>query len=504
MYSNDVLKQTSKVFLIFIISVVIGIVSVVSEQIDLFGYNLGLFLVLFSLLSTLLAIIVIYYGLIPVLGLLLFLTLSFNIEVPLISQGEYGYSANHPTGLRAAVVINQFYVIIIVWFLASLLSRKFHSSNNEFKITLEFILFALMGIFGLVSLLLGENKLASFYPLLRLFFILLLFYSFSTLSLEKIWKSLISSAVFIVIFQFLIGVIQIFTGRAVGLEILGESSEPFRATSLVSISERGMSGTLEHPGVLGLFIVLVFTFIFSSYLNLSNSNNMIILFTIFLSLSTVILTNARTSMVLLLANFLILIIGSLYIRKRNGYPVKRLYYTIATGFIALTACIIIAFDSLYNRFGDSDFIYQIYYRSYLSQMSLDIFTDNLKTIFFGIGLNNYTDVVSKLGEGFEYSNPVHNLYLLNLVEGGILFFLAYLLLLMTVIFKMITVIFKGNFKHAIMALCVLSFMAVLCVYNFTGWSGYKNQTFIFFAINCIVSSKIYWEFKNNWSEKNYY
>ncbi|WP_206536245.1 hypothetical protein, partial [Halobacillus sp. BAB-2008] len=115
--------------------------------------------------------------------------------------------------------------------------------------------------------------MAAAYPLIRLLFVIFLFYCMTTISVMSTWKYMVYSAVFIVVFQILLGLYQIINGKALGLTFLGESSEPFRATSLISITERGMSGTLGHPGVLGIFMVMISTFLLISYINNVNLIN---------------------------------------------------------------------------------------------------------------------------------------------------------------------------------------------------------------------------------------
>ncbi|ELK44152.1 hypothetical protein, partial [Halobacillus sp. BAB-2008] len=191
------------------------------------------------------------------------------------------------------------------------------------------------------------------------------------------------------------------------------------------------------------------------------------------------------------------------IRKRHNISTRKITRTIVFGGLSFILFFVTSLDYLYNRFGNSDFIYQFFYRLYLSELSLEVFTSNLKTILFGVGLNNYTDVVSTLGTGFEYVNPVHNLYLLNLTEGGLFYFLAYIFLIVFISVKMTIVFFKGSYGQSVMALGVLSILICLFVYNFTGWSGTKNQIYILYSITCIISSKVFYDFKKGSVNNNY-
>ncbi|ELK44323.1 hypothetical protein [Halobacillus sp. BAB-2008] len=100
------------IFLLFLI----GIYSALATNLYIYGFNIGIFIAVGMLIGVPIFIGVLYKGFTFVLSLLLLMSISFNVEVPLWSQGEVGFSADHPNGLRAALVINQFYILIAMWF----------------------------------------------------------------------------------------------------------------------------------------------------------------------------------------------------------------------------------------------------------------------------------------------------------------------------------------------------------------------------------------------------
>lgn len=120
----------------------------------------------------------------------------------------------------------------------------------------------------------------------------------------------------------------------------------------------------------------------------------------------------------------------------------------------------------------------------------------LQLFLFGVGLNNYTDVVNSMGSGFAYSHPVHNIYLLLTTEGGIFQGIAYAVLLIVVLTKMLTVMrFSKSIKYQRYALVVFSSLFTLSIYNFTGWAAYHNQNYIMFTLLIGFSILIYKEYR---------
>ncbi|MDF9475234.1 MULTISPECIES: O-antigen ligase [Bacillus cereus group] len=430
---------------------------------------------------------------------LLFVTLAFNIELPLVSF-QNGYSAQHPGGLRAALVINQFFLIILFWLIASIKKNQKMSTIQEinYRKSIELVLYIIFVITGIISLLFSYSKIAAVYPVERLLFMLILILLCSKIELTLLWDIFLKAMLVLVPVQFFIGFIQYLTGEPVGLRILGESKNPFRADTVFGLQERGMSGTLGHPGILGIFSTVLLPILLVSFFNINKKRfvmRILLLITIVLNILTIMLTNARTSMAIMAVLIILIFIGGMFIRRNRGLSNKNMILMICCLGLIFLGVLYSMLDKLIERFSGSDFLYQFEYRNGLGDLSMSVLGESFKNFIIGVGPNNYTDVLSKMGTGFAYTQPVHNMYLLMLVEGGIFHFLSYVGLIIAIIFKMLAVIKHGAYDYAFKALGVLSATLGMAVYNFTGWAMYNNQAFIFFTVLCIFSMKIHSESK---------
>jgi len=352
-------------------------------------------------------------------------------------------------------------------------------------------------LISIISFFFADNKPAASYTVVRLIFMMLFVFMMLKLTFSSIWDFFLKGVISLLPVQFGIGITQYITGQYVGFRILGESKNPFRAETVFGAAEKGLSGTLGHPGILGAFLTLVMPFLLLYYLNSekkTKTRSSLVFFSILLCASLIILTNARTSIVIMLATFFLGFVGTSIIRYRADEPANKLLWYLSIFTLAILTFIFVFSDALIERFGDSDLLYQASYRGNLSVISWGIITENFKNFFIGVGPNNYTDTVATMGSGFAYTQPVHNMYLLLFAEGGIFFALCYVGLLGTVLFKMTTVIFQKG-KHSYYALAIVISVINIFLYNFTGWANNNNQTFILFVIICIFSIKIYEEHK---------
>ncbi|MDM8147830.1 O-antigen ligase family protein [Priestia megaterium] len=491
------IKERNKTVLILfsvLISIFLGaFLSFVAYKSFLIG--VGMFAVI--LLGSIMLLLLNFSGIKKTLIILFFFTLAFNIEFPLYPFNG-GFSASHPGGLRGALVINQFFLILLALFPVFLreVTDKHLASHRQLS-SLEIVLFVSFTLVSIISFFFADNKPAASYTVVRLIFMTLFVFMMLKLNFSSIWDFFLKGVILLLPVQFGIGITQYITGQYAGFRILGESKNPFRAETVFGAAEKGLSGTLGHPGILGAFLTLIMPFLLLYYLNSEKKTKIrssLVFFSILLCASLIILTNARTSIVIMLATFFLGFVGTAIIRYRTDEPANKLLWYLSIFTLAILTFVFVFSDALIERFGDSDLLYQASYRGNLSVISWSIITDNFKNFFLGVGPNNYTDTVATMGSGFAYTQPVHNMYLLLFAEGGIFFALCYVSLLGTVLFKMTTVIVQKG-KHSYYALAVAISIINIFLYNFTGWANNNNQTFILFVIICIFSIKIYEEHK---------
>lgn len=273
-------------------------------------------------------------------------------------------------------------------------------------------------------------------------------------------------------FQLMLGILQIIKGSSVGLSFLGESSDGFRVG--VEGLEKGMSGTLGHPGTLGIFSIFSLCIIMGCT-KLKHKK-------IYVSVCilSVMLTFARTSILLMFAIFLGYYILKIY-RKEIDFRLTHKKIIIGTLIMLITIIsVIIAKNQLItitSRFVESDFSQQIINRNAHKEVALYVYKNRTNWAY---GPNNYVLSVGKMFPAkfnkneFYYRYPVHNLYMLYLVELGILGPILYCLLYFGNIIRMLRKI-NENKKNYVVILIVMAIWATcMMIYNFTGWSGDKD------------------------------
>jgi hypothetical protein len=427
---------------------------------------------------------------------ILFATLAFNIEYPIIADGM-GFGGAHVGGLRAAVVISHYQLIIFAIFVWNLYMNTKKSAlekqNDHVKITGLFLFFLSTAI---LSTILSENTLASLYVLFRyvsLFFLAAIIIK-NRLTLNLTY--LIYGFMVLIPVETVISLIQYVTDSYAGFRFLGESYEPFRATSLIDESEKGVSGTLSHPGIMGLFLSLTIPLQIYFFLSASKFGFKKIRIVLFLlTMVLIILTASRTSLFITL-----FAIGILLLFHVIGKKTFKKSSVLIALFSILPVLLLFFYTvsklGIVERFLGSDFIYQIFYRSDLNVLAFSIYGESVKNMIFGTGLNAYTDVVSSLGSGFAYEHPVHNFFILMLVEGGLLHFLSIGILILYIISILINKIRLG--QQRLLAFTLLVTIGISFIYCMFGWAMYHNQNMYFITIILILA----YQLRNEEGEQN--
>lgn len=414
--------------------------------------------------------------------------ITFNIEVSVISTYREG-------GLPSSIVINQYLIYSLILLLLSMTCRKKPLVNKLYKYLL--FISVMMLLITFVSSIFSKNYIGAFYQLERHIFTLILYISIVSVLSIKNYKYFIYGLSISIFFQLIISIIQNYTGQSLGLEFLGENPDPFRKG--VIDSERGVSGTLGHPGTLGLFLSfsypILLTYMIESYIRKEiKIKNALFFLVILISIFVLtILTDSRTSM-FLTAFSTMLVSAFYYIRflKKHGLRNSNLFlhYII----VLLIPILFVLFATIFvinqeDRFLESDFIRQFHDRMNLNYFSWIIITKSLKNFFIGVGPNNYVDYIGMFGKGeFLYEHPVHNYYLLIFAENGILYLILYLLFFIILLKKLVRMILSLKSSYFHIYIGTASSLFVMLLYNLTGWSFSHNQIYylIFIQVSIVV------------------
>lgn len=214
----------------------------------------------------------------------------------------------------------------------------------------------------------------------------------------------------------LIAILQLVFASTLGLWVLGERSFNISTPGIAKFDFYGFQflrpyGTFPHPNVLAGFLLLAIVILKKSFVETLSRNGMsiiIVRISVILTGFTIFLTMSR---VVILAG--ITVLGVAFKRK----------LLILLILLILSPILITRFASLVN-FDNLTFLR----REELLQSGWKVFS---KYPIFGVGLNNFIPAMaSNLVSGpSRFLQPVHNIFLLNLAETGIVGFAGLLVLI---------------------------------------------------------------------------
>lgn len=243
-------------------------------------------------------------------------------------------------------------------------------------------------------------------------------------------KSIIVSGLSVaVLMESILAVAQFIKGGTLGFWILGERTFSITTPGIAKFNFYGYEtlrpyGSFPHPNVLAAFMVVVLPLL---------SNKWIIL----IGGITALLTVSRTAILVGLAESLALL--------------KKWRKLLLIGLLILSPIILTRFSALLN-YDSLTFIR----REELIAMSWKIFTSHP---ILGIGLNNFIPVSSDgvIAGPSRFLQPVHNIFLLEMAETGLVGLAGYLALISYPIWKgpriiWATIIFLGLFDHYFLTL----------------------------------------------------
>lgn len=362
-------------------------------------------------------------------------------------------------------------------------------------------------IINIISSIFAIDKTASFYEIIRLIKGIILFLCMVFYFSENLYILFVRGIGLSICGQLIIGIMQIIKGGPLGLRFIGESNAVFRQ-GVVGF-EKGMSGTMAHPGTLALysiFTLAILIFVTKDYVKEKNIY-------IAASILTTLLSFARTSIVLMCMVIFFAIMYYIISKRssRNNKKAMSSYFkefklnkkNITVGIIILGLIIAGAFvfrspmAALVNRFIGSDMEFQAGGRNWHTELALREYRNREH---FAFGANNYTYVmkerhIDKYNEGiFQYVQPVHNLYVLYLVELGLIGVLVYIMLYGQLVIRVLRIRkFKSNNMKSIILSTGVWALAVM-IYNLTGWSAAKdyfmNIMWIVIGMNVFVFSSL--------------
>ncbi len=348
---------------------------------------------------------------------------SLPIQLGKFFFPNYSYVLGIPIDYRAQTIyfsdlIIASYIIASIWGLVTA-SKNQKAKFKQFLTKNSYYLYSL-GIFVLYlvvdSALVSISKPASLYFTLKIigFSLLSVFaaHNFESKNLTKLIPKVIAASL---IWQSVVVFLQFLSQRSLGLWILGERTFNTTTPDIAHFELFGYQllrpyGTFSHPNVLGAFLTV--------YLIMLTATKPARLTT----LSTIAATLISFSKGAIFALFSAFITTSKNLRQ------------LATGAVILVISVIVFFKLI-----STSQVASLAERLTLIQAAFNL---ALKNPLFGIGSNNFIIELAKLDltsiSQIRLLQPVHNIFLLILVENGLVGLLAFSLVLFAVAQKKLT------------------------------------------------------------------
>lgn len=381
------------------------------------------------------------------------------------------------------VVANDYYRFDLIQLFAVYFLVRIILNRKRIKGGIDLILLLAFNLICIISMTKSINLNASIFDYLRYLVVTIIYIYFSRVfNLKKYYDKFIYWAIGGAGFQLLLGLLQKLKGGPLGLSFLGEGYNVFRVG--VSGYEKGMSGTMSHPGPYGLYAIFILSWVlFNQNINYTRKILGVSVCTLM-----VILAAGRTSMVLLI------IVYGIYFFNCKKINTKKIIVILSTIIIGIGVLIVFKeqLEPIVNRFTNSD----VYEQSDNRKIHVDIANYYLKqSPLLGHGLNNYLDMTMRdnpmtFYSNFYFRNPIHNLYLLQCVEIGIIGALMYGLFLITGLARIIALRNRKNYFVNIAKGCG-SAVVVYCIYNLQGYGGLETKILLLCILSLALINNIY-------------
>lgn len=393
------------------------------------------------------------------------LLIPLNIEIIVFNQGKIG-------GLPSGIPFNIQTILSL-----SLLLLIPYNNVRKVRIPAVHIWFLMTALLLYLPIFFRNDGVYNqIYSLFTLLPLIPLYLYFLISDIDDLWKLFYKAYFISMIVQSFVSLYQWINKEPLGLFILGESEDPFRKG--VSEGFMGVSGTLGHPSMFALFMGIAS--ILALIKGLESKNKLYgLLFVYFYFF--VLLSQARTSMGIVTVLSLIIFF---YMNK------KIMPYVTFTLLSVLSLYLLSKFTKVLDRFLKSDFLRQINDRGHLNEGALDILESNLSLFFMGIGQNNYSLLAQKIySGGFASIHPVHNVYLLSLIENGVLLSLIIFFAILFIYFKNMISLLNDSSENKLMLLSIVSVLTFVLLYGVTDWAlvnfpaALTIQLMILFIVN---------------------
>lgn len=382
--------------------------------------------------------------------------LPFNLSIQLpytveIFNTEILLSNPFVDGLFVNYLVPTIFIVdlgILLMFFSVIKLKGFKGFWSEIKNIRNGFLF--LFLFLIFHSFFHNNLVTTLYSL-RIFILFLTVYFIKDLYGNNFFKrSLIPYSIIyipLILFQGILGFLQVSRGSSLGLYFLGESKvvSGMQGSSFINLAGElylRAYGTFPHPNVFAGFLVL---FIILGLMFFENRKSLVGFSLVTISFVSLLFTFSRVAILLSL-----LFMGVFFLR-----------YFYRKKFILSNSPLLLVqrFENLFK--GDSSFVD----RENLFRVGLKIFQDNwLLGVGGGVFVSAMESMIPRSSKGILIAQPVHNIFVLFVAEFGLLglLFFIYPLIFMVLrfykgcniwkFFGVIFIIAIGMFDHYLISL----------------------------------------------------
>lgn len=301
-----------------------------------------------------------------------------------------------------------FWDILAAALLVIFLVRKPKINNTALTILLFFLLSQVISLFFAANLVSGLVRFE------QLTIVSLFGFYLASQDLNSIKSIIRNSLTLGVLFEGFLAVSQFISGKSIGLWILGERSFSITTPSIANFNWYGQIflrpyGTFSHPNIMAAFMVLAIPIIIS----LSKKKNLPL---VVIGYIATFLSFSRTAIMILIIQIILIF--------KTKFKLLLILLTVFLPFLITRFSSVLNFDKL-----------SITRREDLTAAALVYF---LNSPIFGVGLNNFIQVITQLNPVSgpnRFLQPVHNIFLLTLVETGIIGFIGFCLFVFFPVYK---------------------------------------------------------------------
>lgn len=405
---------------------------------------------------------------------LFFVLLPFQVDT-LVLSGKFNFSGFFNPYLSHFIYLSDVFFLLSLFFLgvayvynkgAKGFFRRKAAGN-----LVGFLYLAVFLIFIFISYLTSVYKLNTLFYSLRFFefFIAALLLAFRFIRV----RSLMYGFIGVMSFVSFIGIFQYFLQESLGLRFLGE---PLIESAKLGVAKVGLLdknvlriyGTFAHPNIFAGFLVFTIFFI----IHLFQRAKVLFSLLLIVSLLALLLTFSRSAfLALFLGLFFLFAISNVRLSFRSVVLVLSLFFFFVV--------VLNLKDLIFSRLVFFDFLSVDERQVYLS-IAKKIFLDN----WWGVGAGNFTFLMQ---DYFDFKilpwllQPVHNIFILNLVELGLFGFLSFILFVGYLFYNLLSLGKRSlaSKRLAFILMSLLIVVATIGLFDHYLLSLYQGQGLLF-------------------------